>query len=433
MATPALADTAGPSTPTSLTNDSQACVTDPASAPYINPNIDLTLSATSQDSATDTISLTFQFWPVSDPSQTTSYTETGISGLATRLNVPGTSFTDGQAYAWDAQASDSSGDASAWSTACYFIADKTNPANPPTVTSPNYPTGQQVQGGDPIQLDLGANGISDVKGYVFGWNQSIDYGTTAGPDPTTGIYTGQVGYIPASSLGGPATAELIPPPGVNSQFLVLTVVSEDRAGNPSAETFYDMDLKSDVPTVTDKDPNAGYGQNARFAVTASPGLEAVSPVVSYTVTYQGDSTEKTLTVKASKAGNAKFKVPLDDPNGVDFMSVESTSANGWTSQVDNQFLTFDTSPVVSSNVYLENDSSGGVGVPGTFTFTTTAKGIASYTYTFGGTPVTIKAHGDKPVTISWTPDASGFYDLNVFMTTKDGVQLPAYDYFFLVN
>jgi len=34
---------------------------------------------------------------------------------------------------------------------------------------------------------------------------------------------------------------------------------------------------------------------------------------------------------------------------------------------------------------------------------------------------------------AFTPDQSGFYDLNVYATTKDGLALTPYDYFFTVN
>ena len=75
------------------------------------------------------------------------------------------------------------------------------------------------------------------------------------------------------------------------------------------------------------------------------------------------------------------------------MTVTSTSADGWVSQ--NSFWNYqvDTSPTVSSDVYLENQTSGGAGVPGTFTFAPKVKGITSYTYAFSdGTGGTVAAH-----------------------------------------
>ena len=73
-----------------------------------------------------------------------------------------------------------------------------------------------------------------------------------------------------------------------------------------------------------------------------------------------------------------------------------------------------------------------MGVPGTFTFTPKVEHLVSYTYSFNnGTPVTTgRGHA---ATISWTPDQSGFTDLEVYATTKDGLQLTPYDYFFTVS
>jgi hypothetical protein len=47
---------------------------------------------------------------------------------------------------------------------CYLNVDNTPPASPPTVTSSNYPAGTVVQGGAPVHVTFGANGVSDVVG-----------------------------------------------------------------------------------------------------------------------------------------------------------------------------------------------------------------------------------------------------------------------------
>jgi hypothetical protein len=44
-----------------------------------------------------------------------------------------------------------------------------------------------------------------------------------------------------------------------------------------------------------------------------------------------------------------------------------------------------------------------------------------------------RAGGDGVAQISFTPDQSGFYDLEVYATTRDGLELTPYDYFFIVN
>lgn len=108
------------------------------------------------------------------------------------------------------------------------------------------------------------------------------------------------------------------------------------------------------------------------------------------------------------------------------------SADGWVSQQQSYGVT--TAPTIDSTDYPQDDTSGGVGVPGTFTITPSVKGIASYTYSVNGGPATtIKADGTDPVQLIWTPTASGWYDLNVYGTAKDGTQLTANDYYFAVN
>jgi hypothetical protein len=95
---------------------------------------------------------------------------------------------------------------------------------------------------------------------------------------------------------------------------------------------------------------------------------------------------------------------------------------------------FDTTPAVGSDVYPENQSGGGVGVPGTFTFSPKVGHIVSYTYSFDyGPPVTVDARLGHAAKVTWAPDQSGFTDLQVYATTADGLQLEPYDYFFSVN
>ena len=116
------------------------------------------------------------------------------------------------------------------------------------------------------------------------------------------------------------------------------------------------------------------------------------------------------------------------------MVVTSTSADGWVSQNSFWNFEFDTTPTVSSDVYLENQTSGGVGVPGTFTFAPKVKGITSYTYGFSdGTGGTVATHTNGTAQITFTPSQSGFYFLDVFGTTKNGLQLTDYFYVFFVN
>lgn len=443
-AAPATAATTGPPTPVDLFNGDLSCSTNAASPTYVSAvsgvqgEQGVILEGLSQDTnSSDSPFITeqFQVWPVSDPTQTTALSNTTVlPGFEGTVVVPPADLSDGQTYAWQVEAVAASG-TSAFSAPCYFAVDNTPPANPPTIASANYPQGQVDQGGAPVQITLGANGVSDVQGYVFTWTQPLPVPVLAGigaygiPQPVDN-YADTTHFALASTLGGSATVNLIPPPG--SGPMTLTVASLDRALNESPAATYSFDVSSTAPTIRQLVPNPKFDQKTELQISPNPGLQAASRVVSYTVQFSGQ-TQQTFTVKASASGKAEVSVTLDGITG-DVMIVSSTSADGWVS--DNAFwsINFDTTPTVSSNVYLENESSGGVGIPGTFTFAPKVAHVVSYTYSFNSGPaVTVKAGGNGVARISFTPDQSGFYDLNVYATTKNGLQLEPYDYFFIVN
>jgi hypothetical protein len=281
--------------------------------------------------------------------------------------------------------------------------------------------------------------VNDVAGYIFSWVGSLptvvtEIGPHGIPQPTDpwtpgNPITASAGFVQASSLGGPATVSLVPPQ--NTGFLILTVASMDRAYNESPTTTYEIFTKPDAPTITWLNPNIKFAGNGEFHITANPALQAASPVVSYSVQFYG-GTDKFFTAKASADGSAEIGLTLDGSFG-DFMVVTSTSADGWTSE--NTFWNYavDTSPTVSSDVYPENQTSGGAGIPGTFTFAPKVKGVTSYTYSFSdGTSGTVNAPGGT-AQVTWTPQQSGFYFLDVSGTTKSGIQLSDYFYVFFVN
>ena len=432
-----MAATSGPPTPIDLFNNFQACSTDANSPVYVDARLDLPLEALSQDTADSPfVTEQFQVFPVSDPSQVVSFSnQFALPGIEQSVSVPGSDLTDGVTYAWQVQTVATSG-TSALSAPCYFTVDNTSPSSVPTVSSSNYPSGQVNQGGAPIRLTLGANGVSDVAGYVFSWSGTLpvagvaNIGPNGVPQPVNPYTTDPANFGAASALGGSATVSLIPP--TNTGFLVLTVASLDRAFNESPSTTFFIFVKHDAPTITQLNPNLMFGKKAQFQLMPDPGLQAASRVISYTVQFFGQA-DQTFTVKASADGTAQFGVPLDSPTA-DFMVVTSTSADGWVSENSFWNFEFDTTPTVSSNVYLENQTGGGVGVPGTFTLAPKVKGITSYTYGFSdGTGGTVATHNNGTAQVTFTPTQSGFYFLDVFGTTQDGLQLADYFYVFFVN
>jgi hypothetical protein len=441
VAGPAHAAGGTPTTPTELFNEYENCSTDPNAPVYLAGRAGLLVEGIAGDSDTTVSTLTTQFrlWPVANPAQITTVSNTWqTAGNEATATFPSSALTDGQAYAWQAQTVDASGTASAWSAPCYVTDDDTAPAKAPTVTSANYPQGKQDQGGAPMQFTLGANGVGDVAGFEYSWTGADfpvagiaeigAHGIPSWQDP----YNDSRYFARASTVGGSASVNLVPPEG--GGLYILTVASLDRAFNQSPTTSYWVWVKPNAPQVTKLSNNPVFGKQASFKLTADPGIQAASPVVSFTVQDLTSPSQTTTTVKASADGTAQYALPLDGAYG-DTLLVSTTSADGWVS--DRQWWSdgyVDTTPTVASDVYTENGNGGGSGVPGTFTFAPKVKGVASYTYTFDwGQGTTVKADGQGNAQISWAPPQSGWYMLTVYATTKDGVQLAPYYYSFTVN
>ncbi|MGW5353957.1 hypothetical protein ACWERV_25985 [Streptomyces sp. NPDC004031] len=439
VAPQAVATGGTPTTPTELFNNYRACAADAAAPTYVSGSGGVVLEgipALTGDEGMPTMTGTeqFQFWPVADPAQITGLTlEFASLGYEGKVTVPESALTDGQVYAWQAQTVVGA-DSSDWSAPCYFVADSTRPPTA-AVTSANYPQDQISEGGDPVRFTFDANGADDVEGFEFAWQDPLpvsvtgfgEYGVPQPRDP----YADSRYYVRADHLGGSATVDLIPPPGFGPK--TLHVVSLDRTGTTSfREATYSFVLESAFPTVTPPaDPS--FDEPATFRLAPSPALQAKSPTVSYTVWTLGGLHDRTVEVPADRNGNARVTLTLDGANGED-VYVTSTSANGWVSDEGGWSSSFDTETGVTSDVYAENASGGGVGVPGTFTFTPKVPHVVSYTYSFNwGDPVTVKAGLGHAAHVTWTPEESGFVSLTVDATLADGTPLATRYYYFTVN
>jgi hypothetical protein len=439
-AAPADAASGTPTTPTELFNGNRSCSTDANNPTYVWAGTGLVVEGIPGDTdAANNPSVTEQYrlWPVTDPTQATTASHTHAAiGFEATANLPADVLTDGQTYAWQAQTVATGGTASDWSAPCYVTIDNTRPSNTPTVSSPNYPQGQWDQGGTPVQVSLGANGVGDVTGFEYSWQQDLpiagiayigNYGIPQFVDP----YSDPRYFTRADALGGSTTVSLVPPTG--SGPMTLWVASLDRAYNVSAVTSYTFYVKSTAPTVTSLVPSPPFDRPTTFKIKPGAVLESTSHVVSYSVETVGGQSDKTVNVMASADGTAEVTLTLNGIYG-ESLRVTSTSEDGWVSDAAWWSTSFDTTPTVSSDVYAENGSSGGVGVPGTFTFAPKVKGIVSYTYSFNGEPgVTVKAGAHHAAPIGWNPSQSGYYDLQVYATTRDGIELVPYDYYFTVS
>ena len=428
---------AGLAAPGKLFNGYQHCSTDASAPTYLDGRFGVVLEGVAQAAvAGDEVSAQYLLWQVSAPTQTTVYSSNSSSaGFEDPVTVQGSALTDGDVYAWQARSVDGSA-VSKWSKTCYIAIDEDAPSSAPTVTSDNYPAEQWGPGGVPVQLTLGADGVSDVAGYEFVWDTGDlpVYGVSIGaygiPDPKS-IWADTKYFAQAPSLGGDVSLNLVPPSGAGPH--TLTVVSLNRAGLLSARTTYEIFVPSTAPTVTPAVAGPQFDTPTKFTFTPNAKAEAASPIVSYSVSVGGGTPR---TVKADADGSATVTLKLDDIYGNDGVSVTSTSANGWVSDPNGPYYYFDTTPVVNSTVYPEYSTGGGVGVSGTFTFTAQVPHIVSYTYSFDGgtTETTVAADKSGDAQITWAPPTgSTSYDLNVYGTTKDGLVLLSTDYYFSVN
>ncbi|WP_034266265.1 hypothetical protein [Actinospica robiniae] len=444
---PASAAATGAERPDHLANGLFTCSTDPSAPAYVAFGVSgadsgIDLEGVPRDTDTTdypTPTAQYQLWPVSDPTQITTYAAAeALAGFEAPVNVPMSSLVEGQTYAWQARTVAGS-DTSPWTHTCYFSLDTTPPSAAPTITSANYPSnGGWDQGGAPMQVTFGADEVGDVAGYGFSWEEPIPVprlgGTGAyGILQKTNPWADTDSFVQAPTVGGSASLDLLPPAGAYGP-LTLYVESFDRAFNASSVTSYQVFVSSTEPTITPPATTPAFDKKASFTFTPNATAEAASPIVSYTVTIGAGAAH---TYKADPDGSATVSLKLDQPANDD-VTVTSTSANGWVSDAAEQNYYYDTTPTVSSDVYPENGFGGGVGVPGTFTFAPKVAGVVSYTYSFdyGNTETTVPADANGDAQITWAPTGDSglpFYDLTVYATTKDGVNLTSYDYSFMVN
>ncbi|MGW6296814.1 hypothetical protein [Streptomyces sp. NPDC055058] len=439
VAIPAHAVEETPAPPTHLFNGKRHCETDADRPSYLWAREGLVVEGipgVTENTGGARVGVRYQVWPVADPSEVTTVTrDHATPRFEAPATLPAGALADGQSYAWQAQTV--VGEVvSDWSAPCYVTIDNSRPANAPAITSSNYAAETWNEGGEPVEFTLSANGATDVEGFVFSWQSTLpvigtsigDYGIPQPVDP----YTDTKHRVRADTLGGSATLTLVPPTG--SGPMTLWVRSLDRAYNGSEIARYDFNVRSTAPSISPAVPEPEFGQPTEFTLRPDPELQAKSPVVGYSVTTVGGQSDRTFDITARSDGTATVELALDGLYGEN-LQVSSKSANGWISDKTWWGISYDTTPTVSSDTYPENGSGGGVGVPGTFTFAPKVKDVVSYTYTFdGGDPeVTVPADPDHRASIDWTPTTDGWHYLTVYATTRSGLQLAPYDYFFTVN
>jgi hypothetical protein len=148
------------------------------------------------------------------------------SGNVHQADPPVSAFHDNGTYSWRVRAEDGT-DVGPWSAWCEWILDRTRP-HPPNVASTTYPRnliGEAVVFGGGINVPgaftlTPASADTDVLSYR--WGLDVDTPTTVA-NPAAGTKTATITVTPTKD-----------------QRHTLTVVSIDRAGNPSDEQNYDF-------------------------------------------------------------------------------------------------------------------------------------------------------------------------------------------------
>ncbi|GIG02458.1 hypothetical protein [Catellatospora citrea] len=362
--------------------------------------------------ANDQRALRFDFavWPKTDPAaRTERSTEGRQSGRAAGVLMPDGLFADGVTYAWQARVGDGF-EESAWSKVCYFVADRKLPPAP-QVTSSNYPLGDPFEHmplGEPGTFTFSGNGDADVAGFVYGWGvsgvrqcTSGELGQTVCPD----LFTAP-GAVRADVPGGTATVTLNPP----ATFNTLEVRSVDLAGLTSAPVRYQISLsQQSYPVITVVGAQPEWNKPVTLRFSTSPGIVG-------TTEYEYELNGTTQTVPAGEDGSATITFVADRLTGFT-VTVRSHSANGWISPKGQTTVRFSGAPRVASEVYPANQVSGGVGVPGTFTFSPPPgwTQVQGYQYSFAyGDYQFVAADPTGQATVTWTPEGSGNVLLSVF-------------------
>ena len=426
----------------------------------------------------DQVRPTFAYWPADRPAERTEVTGAAVGGSQMgRAQVP-TALVDSGVYLVAVRATDAAGASSAWSAACQFTVDIRVP-KAPSVSSTDYPATGGPHGGPGIagkftfaiaptdtdvvafrynadQIPVGPDGTATIEWTptwygtqsltVWGIDRAGNQGkqtvysftvrntevkiTDHDPDagfgqphtvtfapgmPDVVSYTYWLGggeqTTVSADADGTATVVVTPDqPGYN----YLYVTSRTSNGLPSAKTEKLFYLET-TPTVTSPDfPTDGTAEpplvGTEVTLTFHPGMPGVTEWV-WSTQFSDEQV-----VPADPDGTATVHWTTKNWPYL-FLTFRSRTAGGVESATAEAGWELTShAPTVTSTDYPENQTSGGVGVAGTFVFGPARPGVTAYTYTFAdGVEHTIPAEQDGTAAITWTPTAadSGWQTLTV--------------------
>jgi hypothetical protein len=415
----------------------------------------------------------FALWPTDHPDQRTTVAGSGgASAEVTSL------VTEGVTYAWQVRGKDDTGLTGPWSSTCTFTTDFTPPAAAPVISSPDYaaeaPPGSGGTG-VPGTFVFDAKGDPDVVGFKWdggyaaadrrGGKATVRYAPQASgpvsisavsvdaagnqspaayyrywvadnqpvvnctpfyayvgtertcvfePGSTTPVtayvyhLTGQDDRTVPAGPDGTATVTVTP---TDPELYTIQVSVRSRLATGYLTAATDGQLLSEAgePEVETLTPNAVQGLPVQFRVHATlPGsvsatyhLESGEPA---TVPLDADGTA-TITVTPATSSWNTLSV---------YTSLGSGVRSGWG---QGSVMVASNKPKVTSAEYPESRTSGAVGTPGTFVFSSPVPGAVSYTYQFGSGPQgTLAAGPDGTASVVFTPTQS--YTNSIRVTTK---------------
>ncbi|WP_410624617.1 DNRLRE domain-containing protein [Amycolatopsis sp. cmx-8-4] len=467
-----------PLKPVQLTVDTtHAC----AAKPVIVGGGSTNLGAVITDPDGDFGKAEWALWPVDHPEQRVTIQNSFSSGGNASMDVR-SRLADATTYAWQVRGLDGP-DAGPWSAVCKLTTDFVPPDKPPVVSSKDYyEVGLGTGGtGVPGSFTFTANGVPDVVGYYYGlfdssrdyvaathkggpatvtvvpdssgpqylsvwsvdaagtWSDRTDYRfwvAANGPSMTCApahAYLGETqhctfaphgadgasGYV-YSIDGGPeitapagsdhtATIDVTPSDATKPYY--VTVRARMGNGNLSGPGGGQLPIDRGLPVV-DVPADTMVGKPVVFT------LHAILPG-SVTFTYDWDYGDP-VTVPVGPDGTARVTIVPGSAYG-HYLDVHTTTADGIQSATrEAEVQIASNEPTATSAEYPEGRQGGYVTTPGTFRFSSSVPGVVSYTYTYGGSAVTVPEGPDSTASAVLTPLTTDTQYLEVTSTFADG-------------
>lgn len=367
----------------------KACTDRDHPAPVNGRSTDFRATASDPDQ-NDWLRVQFAVWPVDQPDQRREQFGGGWGGGEYRTTWDTSGYQHGTLLAFAARADDEH-DQSEWTPPCYVRVDRQAPANPPQVSSAEYPAGGYPGTGGvgvPGTFRFDAGGDTDVVRYRY-YDQAAGYSS----------------YVDPPAPGGVATVTWTPRRSGSQGFTVWAI---DAVGNASPPTEYDFVVRDTKPDV--QVDVAGIGLPSTLTMR-SPVPEVTS------FGYRIDDAAEVRVPATDAAATATVTFPRTDTYRITVSAYVGDQLSGSTTES----VRADDEPIVESSDFAFPDHDGVVGQEGTFTFRPRTTDVVAYHYSFNyDEQVRIPAAADGTATLTWTPPEANWWMLNVRSERADG-------------